>query len=272
MKNQLLTLLLLVFSVTQSFSQSDFTIEKDSTDTVYSYHFTPIVTLGDSFYWTFGDGDSSFTSPAFHTYDTLGNYEVCLTDLDTADTTVFCDSVIIECLPVSANITEVHSGTFYLFESNALNASAYLWDFGDGTAADSTANPTHQFPWFGSNDTAFPCPWIVHLTAYNFCDTIEDFMTIVPEPCGSWNIREVTSSSEILISPNPSSDIILLTAQQEFSLRSIRMINGQESIVDVCTHAGSQQEINVSALPSGVYLLEYEIDELIKTQRFAVLH
>ncbi|MDP4763091.1 MAG: T9SS type A sorting domain-containing protein [Salibacteraceae bacterium] len=202
----------------------------------------------------------------------MGNYEVCLSNLDLTDTTIFCDSVIIECLPVSANITEVHSGTFYLFESNALNASAYLWDFGDGSALDSTANPTHQFPWFGSNDTAFPCPWVVHLTAYNFCDTIEDFMTIVPEPCGSWNIEEVTSSSEILISPNPSNDIILLTAEQEFILRNIRMINGQEAKTGFAKHAGSQQEINVSALPNGIYLLEYEIYGLIKTQRFVVLH
>jgi hypothetical protein len=108
--------------------------------------------------------------------------------------------------------------------------------------------------------------------AYNFCDTAEHYITIVPEPCGSWNIEEVTSSSEILISQNPSSDLILLTAEQEFILRSIRMINGQEAKTGFAKHAGSQQEINVSALPNGIYLLEYEIYGLIKTQRFAVLH
>lgn len=149
---------------------------------------------------------------AFHTYDTLGNYEVCLTDLDTADTTVYCDSVIIECLPVSANITEVHSGTFYLFESNAVNASAFYWDFGDNSGHHpNIANPTHQFPWFDSNDTAFPCPWVVHLMAYNFCDTAEDYLVVV-EPC-VFSIEEVTTSLEIGVSQNPSSDIILLTAE-----------------------------------------------------------
>ncbi len=108
--------------------------------------------------------------------------------------------------------------------------------------------------------------------AYNFCDTAEDYMTIVPEPCGSWNIEEVTSSSEILISPNPASDIILLTAEQEFTLRSIRMINGQEAKMGFAKNADSQQEINVSALPNGIYLLEYEMDQLINTQRFIVHH
>lgn len=177
MQNQLLTLLLLVFSVTQSFSQSGFSIEKDSTDTVYSYHFTPIVTLSDSFYWTFGDGDSSFVATAFHTYDTLGNYEVCLTDLDTADTTVYCDIVIIECLEVSADIQETHAGYVYYFESNAQNASAYIWDFGDGSPLDSTADPVHFFPWLPPYDS-IQCVFEISLTAYNFCDTTIDRYTV----------------------------------------------------------------------------------------------
>lgn len=270
MKNQLLTLLLFVFSVTQSFSQSGFTIEKDSTDTVYSYDFAPIVTLGDSFYWTFGDGDSSFVALASHTYDALGNYEVCLTDLDTADTTVYCDSVIIECLEVSADIQETHAGYVYYFESNAQNASAYIWDFGDGSPLDSTADPVHFFPWLPPYDS-IQCIFEISLTAYNFCDTTIDRYTVTWEPC-NWSVSEFESTSRIVISPNPSNSHISLNSEERFVLTSIKSINGQVVMSDFEKTLTSQKEIDVSALPNGVYLLEYEMDQLINTQRFIVHH
>lgn len=276
MKKQLLSILLFVFSVTQTFSQSGFSIEKDSSDTVYSYHFTPIVTLGDSFYWTFSDGDSSFVAPASHTYDTLGNYEVCLTVLDTADTTVYCDSVVIECLEVSANIGETHSGSLYFFRSNALNASSFYWDFGDSSAHHPTiANPSHYFPW--SVPDTHPCEFVVTLKAFNFSDTTTDQRIIFPDgwsgwdPCG-WSISELESASSIVISPNPTNTQLTLSSAENFTIQNIKSINGQVVLTDFEKTRTSQKEINVSALPSGFYFLEYEMDGIVKNQRFAVQH
>lgn len=270
MKKLLLTLLLFVFSVTQSFSQSGFTIEKDSTDSVYSYRFTPTVTLADSFYWTFGDGDSSFVSPAFHTYNDLGSYEVCLTNLDTADTAVFCDSVIIECKPVTAKFSETHTSNFYFFENKSINANKFVWDFGDGSDLDSTANPVHLFPWDYNSDSN-QCVFEISLTAFNFCDTTIKKLTIVMEAC-TGSVSEIESTSSILISPNPSNSHINLNSEERFVLTNIKSINGQIVLSDFEKQLSTQKEINVSELPSGFYFLEYEMDGIVKNQRFVVQH
>jgi PKD repeat protein len=276
MRKHVFTFLLFAFAALSSFSQSGFIIERDSADTVYSYQFTPTVTLADSFYWTFGDGDSSFVTPAFHAYDILGEYKACLTILDTADTTVYCDSVIIECLEVSANIKiDSFASIFFFFGSHATNASGYIWDFGDGSPLDSTANPYHLFPWSLPGDTAQPCPWVVTLIVYNFCDTVTKTKDIYPNPgypCNSSSISEALTNLGIRIFPNPSNTQLTLTSDKNFNIRNIKSINGQIVLSDFEKELSNQKEIEVSVLPSGLYFLEYEMAGIVKNMRFLIQH
>lgn len=104
--------------------------------------------------WNFGDGTSTSAAPIgsfTHIYQNPGMYPVCLTIavIDSGGviicTNTFCDSVIINSIPISCvsdfrffpDSANKHSLTFIdssSYSSNAIGAvDSIIWDFGDGT-------------------------------------------------------------------------------------------------------------------------------------------
>jgi PKD repeat protein len=88
------------------------------------------------FYWNFGDGGTSTQQNPSHSYNSPGNYNVCLTIIDSlagcSDT--YCDSLSIGggvlCDPT---FTFQTSPAATVFAANLQNVGAtYVWDFGDG--------------------------------------------------------------------------------------------------------------------------------------------
>lgn len=110
--------------------------------------FTNRSTLGDSLIWDFGDGDTSTALNPKHTYEKPGSYTVRLTVIDSN----------------SCNISDVHERIILVFEggeskinaeydpctdlltleNNSINASNYLWDFGDGNTSIEEL-PSHTY-------------------------------------------------------------------------------------------------------------------------------
>jgi gliding motility-associated-like protein len=106
---------------------------------------------GDSYFWDFGDGDTSTLENPVHIFTTPGVYNVqfIITDLancivaDTAyveitvsgNTDVLADFIVNDSLCLSSNIE---------FINQSQNASNFLWDFGDGNTS-TQENPIHTF-------------------------------------------------------------------------------------------------------------------------------
>jgi len=104
---------------------------------------------------------------------TAGTYSVIVTDANGCTATAQVTIVASNSLPAAA-FTFSPSGLYtYTFVNASLNATSYLWDFGDGQAS-TIANPVHVYSAAGT--------YTVKLTAANDCGTdIEIQVLTVPE-------------------------------------------------------------------------------------------
>ncbi len=119
----------------------------------YSVKFTPLTSGGQplSYLWDFGDGSTSTDASPTHVYANTAIYQVGLTvnyasgcssnisnPLNCGVTSLSCDAGFI--------LSAVDTTTVALTSSSGGTGPwTYDWDFGDGSAHDITANPTHTF-------------------------------------------------------------------------------------------------------------------------------
>ena len=142
-----------------------------------------------SFYWNFGNGDTSTVSNPNYIYinnsglDTTFNVMmIAQTLFGCVDTTyqsitvfpnpiaAFTNDAILDCAPLIVNFT-----------NTSIGGVSYLWDFGDGSPTETTLDPTHTY----NNLTQFIDNNLVTLivTSLNGCtDTIIDSVLVFPEP------------------------------------------------------------------------------------------
>ena len=133
---------------------------------------------GTTYAWSFGDGNSSSSTSPIHQYSFSGTYDV---ELITSTGVPGCsDTASISITPISspsATFTAPANNCPGLvsFINNSLNASNYLWNFGDGTV-DITTNPQHLY--------STPGNYLVQLIANpGTCpDTFDVTISIEPLP------------------------------------------------------------------------------------------
>lgn len=109
-----------------------------------------------SWFWSFGDGDTSYLQSPTHTYYAVGSYIVCLTvqdDLGCEDT--FCDSLIVDSSAYKECNASFNYNISNIFTVNFLGSSnnpyaTYDWDFGDGSYANNTQYPSHIYDTAGN--------------------------------------------------------------------------------------------------------------------------
>lgn len=98
--------------------------------------------------WKFGDGSSSNQLQPSHTYSLAGSYQVQLITRDTAgclDTFNLAQPVVVNNpLPSFTAPSVACINTPFTFQNTSLNASTFVWDFGDGTTSTDSI-PTHTY-------------------------------------------------------------------------------------------------------------------------------
>ncbi|PCJ85008.1 MAG: hypothetical protein COA57_08285 [Flavobacteriales bacterium] len=124
---------------------SDWWFWSDSTTGYFSDVSTGNIT---SWFWEFGDGDSSMAQNPIHTYDSVGVYWVCLTVTDdsTGCEDTWCYAINVGVAPpCNADFTYYTDSTIsYFVNFSAGNITGVMWDFGDSTAS-SDENPIHVY-------------------------------------------------------------------------------------------------------------------------------
>jgi PKD repeat protein len=122
--------------------------------------------------WSFPGGTpSSSTLPnPVVTYTTPGTYSVTLVASTAAGSSTFSQSSLVTVLggPTPA-FTSAAAGSAVTFANSSQNATAYFWNFGDGTTSVE-ANPEHLYAADGT--------YTVQLTAINACDSITTSQTV----------------------------------------------------------------------------------------------
>ena len=105
-----------------------------------------------TFTWTFGDGTTGTGTGPRHTYGAAGTYVATLTVTDataqsrTAQVTVVVSPALS--VGVSASPLVVDQGgsiSFTATPSGGLAPYGYSWNFGDGSAASTSQNPSHAY-------------------------------------------------------------------------------------------------------------------------------
>ncbi len=106
-----------------------------------------------SWYWSFGDGNTSTQSAPVNTYSSNGLYGVCLTiTTQSGCTSSYCDTVSINCIGGQGNCQagfiqdsmNCPTVSFYNASGASSGIASFYYDFGDGTTSTS-ANPVHTY-------------------------------------------------------------------------------------------------------------------------------
>jgi PKD repeat protein len=142
-----------------------------------------------SYYWNFGDGNSSTQAYPIHQYNPQGTYVAFLTVIDSANNCfdTYCDTV--SNIPVPACAAgfsyQVSNGTAYFngYNSGTAAVSSYSWIFGDGTTGTGKT-PQHTYANPG---------------IYNVCLIISTFSGCVDTVCNTIQIP-VSSNCNAVIS------------------------------------------------------------------------
>lgn len=109
-----------------------------------------------SYQWDFGDGTTSDEASPYHFYENPGQYSVTLiiTNAHGCMDTLTVDSAVFAYPRPTAGFVPVmlsapEPGSAFQMVNTSINASDYLWTFGDG-GNSTLAGPTYDYPEFGS--------------------------------------------------------------------------------------------------------------------------
>ena len=235
----------------------------DSSD---SLHFYPTGTGGATYYWNFGDSTTSTQQYPWHQFSSHGIYYVCLTVVDTAGTTCTqCDTVQVGHGNFAVTSHHHDSGADSVqFYATGSAASAYYWDFGDGTFSDENS-PLHVYP-----AIAF---YYVVLTAADTNGAISVSYDTVNT--GATAITDVQATNRsVKIYPNPMNDFTTLylkntTGYSTFNLYDVtgQLVYHKDNLTD------GNFIISTKNISAGFYM--YALDDgsqLISQGKLMIIH
>ncbi len=170
------------------------------------------------------------------TFDLLGNQ--------------YTDTVMVSYTqsPVSdfAFLGPINNSNTQAFSNNSLHASAYLWDFGDGTYSH-LANPTHVFNNMGT--------YTVCLTAMGDCQT--DLY------CQSLNVTwktnnisgdEMNEGMAFNAYPSPTLGLVTIDMGLQMGADQIVIANmAGDNLITIDNPKGEFLTVDLSSLPAGMY-------------------
>ncbi|TND05095.1 MAG: hypothetical protein FD123_3715 [Bacteroidetes bacterium] len=133
--------------------------------------FNDSTTNATSWFWDFGDSNTSTLQNPANTYAASGTYTVCLVAGSFCSADTICTTITV-CIPVAASYTSsAMGGGMFQFTDGSSNATSWTWDFGDSNTS-TLQNPSNTYVNSGV--------YTVCLIASSFCsaDTICDTVSV----------------------------------------------------------------------------------------------
>ena len=162
-----------------------------------------------SWFWDFGDGNTSTMQNPLHTYSGAGSYTVCLTTSNPCGADMTCFNVDLVCDEPIAAWSSTDQGWNYTFSDlSTQGATSWLWDFGDGNTS-TMQNPTHTYSSLGT--------FLVCLTSTNACGSDSSCSNVVISDAGLFE----EGGFELVLYPNPVSDLLTIELPNEHATISI---------------------------------------------------
>ncbi len=189
--------------------------------------------------------------------DSEGTYSVSVTDNNNCTNT---DEITISVNPLAvSDFTFTENNLEISFTNNSLNASAYLWNFGDSNTS-TDVNPVYTYSSSGE--------YIVSLTAIN--NECGDSVSNKSVTAITTSIEDTYLKNKIAIYPNPSDGFIninLGNINQVGLELEIRNFAGQRVFFKKIEPNQSAEIIDLSNQPSGIYNLNIISKDWIQTKK-----
>ncbi|MCF8371434.1 MAG: PKD domain-containing protein [Bacteroidales bacterium] len=148
------------------------------------------------------------------------------------------------------------------FTNESINASSYLWDFGDGSTS-TEMNPVHQYQTLGT--------FSVSLMANNACgsdsfDVDIDILITVAE--------NVDMENQVQIYPNPASNSFCLDAgalsDENMELVIFDILGHQIKSYELPSGNKRKNEFDVSGFPNGLYMVKLRTSDNSTVRRLLI--
>jgi subtilisin-like proprotein convertase family protein len=218
------------------------------------------VTGGGTYAWDNGAGsnDTIMVSPAATTV-----YSVTVDNGNGCMGTVQVTVTVIQ--PVTATYTYAfgNPASIVNFTNSSGNATAYSWDFGDGSAIDNSSDPSYNYAMDGT--------YTVTLVAENSCgsDTTMQMITIFTTGIGT------NGAATMQVSPNPSEGTFILSIENaDLSTLNIEVTDMQGKLVysakeeNITSSFRSQIDLHTAA--KGIYYLRLNTGSEMITKKIVI--
>lgn len=136
------------------------------------------------------------------------------------------------------------AGTSVNLANTSTNASTYSWDFGNGDTS-TALNPVANYTANGS--------YVIMLIASNACKSDTSYQTVNIYEVG---LEEISSANALNVSPNPTTGKIRIYYDAK-TISSIVVFNSEGKKVFSKEKLASGEELNLSMLNKGIYLLQF---------------
>ena len=167
-----------------------------------------------SWFWTFGDGQSSIEQNPTYSYSNVGIYEVCMTAASPCGMETSCQMVVATCVDPDADFEVTTDGlTVNFTDITTNNPDAWSWTFGNGSSSN-LQNPSITFD--------APGNYLVCLESSNACGEDQHCQQIevscaAPQSAFSFTANELqlslmdlsTGGAETWIWTDPATGIVL---------------------------------------------------------------
>jgi PKD repeat protein len=260
-----------------------------------NYSFNNSSTGGSlSYYWNFGDGNTSSNTNPNHTYIANGTYPVQLMVFDMIDSN--CYDILVQTIQVSNISNPIPCfaafvlipdtpavGNLLVYNSSVGNNLTYFWDFGDGNTS-ILAYPNYTYSTNG--------PFELCLTVDNgngctntYCDSIDSGGLILKQSGFTINVQApiatgIENKSDLISNlntyPNPVKNNLNielnLTKQTQVEIVASDMVgNIVKTIANGNMNSGMNNiKWNTNNIPNGVYLLTIKSNNSIKVKKIVI--
>ncbi len=220
-----------------------------------------------SFAWSFAGGTpaTSMEKNPTVTYNTAGTFDVSLTATNSLGSDTYSQSsfVVINAAP-APNFTKTANFNVVSFTNTSTNATSYVWNFGDGTATSTEANPTHTYATGGQ--------YQVTLTATNACGSQMVTIEVTVQANGTEDIPGI-SRFEVFPNPNSGRFTLLMEGAPQTALEiSFTNVLGQRLLSEKVDFRSGRlsKDFSFSQLAAGVYILQVKSGEKAMFKKLVV--
>ena len=178
-----------------------------------------------------------------------------------------CDTLGIDNHPLAdfrPDPTDTNALALRLWDVSYYEPAEWLWDFGDGSPASQDTSPVHTFP--------APGFYTVCLTVGNQYGVSSKCKVVEMKTVGSNTPEDL--AAQVLIFPNPADETLRISLTEAVD-GIIRLLDLTGRVWHVETRPEGQKniEINTSALPSGVYIVQVQsVLGGVSSQKLMVQH